>query len=113
MKNRIVVGKILILVGLSSCTQGDKLPEGILPDSTMRNLIIEFNLTDAAAEFNMGSKEIPNFKPQIYHEKTLKEAGISREIFMNSLRYYADKPQKLTKIYEDAITELSKRQLKK
>lgn len=98
---------------LLSCSGGDELPEGILPDTTMRNLIIEFNLAETASEQSLFDPDVPDFKAELYYEAALKKQGISRETFIRSLNYYSDKPERLNRLLEDAITELSKRQIRK
>ena len=96
-----------------SCAKKEKKPNGILADSTMRNLIIEFTLAEAGAELSLNKQEIPDFKSELFYESTLKKSSISRDSFIKSLNYYSENPDQLNKIYEDAITELSKRQMKR
>ena len=46
----------------------------------------------------------------VYYNATFKKHGIDKNTFDLSMKYYIEYPEKLELIYQDVITELSKKQ---
>lgn len=98
-------------MALWSCNSDSKVPSGILPDSTMRSILIDISIVDAAYNVSATSPQSPKFKAELFYEQVMKEHHTSREEFNRSMAYYAQHTKQLQKIYEDALIDLSKRQI--
>jgi hypothetical protein len=107
---KIVQFLFLVFVFESCSTQSDALPEGILSDSLMTELIIDFSIVDAGYSVSLTSASLPRFRKELFYEEMVKKHGTSREQFVKSLAYYAQHTKRLQRIYEDALKELSRRQ---
>ena len=107
MRNSIIYSLVLLLF---SCGNEVDVPSEILPDTTMQKILVEFALIDAARNLSLGGVALPKFKSELFYEATLKQMKISRDTFNNSLQFYAQHPDLLQKIYENAQIELTKRQ---
>jgi hypothetical protein len=92
------------------CRSSDDLPEGIIPDTTMSSLIIEFTLIDAAYNTSISDPSAVKFKPELFYESVLKEKGFTRKQFINSIHYYSMHTKPLLKIYDQALEQLSEQQ---
>ena len=102
---------LIICIAILSCNSQDKVSEGILPDSTMKSILIDFSIVDASYNVSASSPQAPKFKAELFYEQVLKDHHTSREQFNRSMAYYSQNTKKLQKIYEDALVELSKRQM--
>jgi hypothetical protein len=104
---------IYVLVACYSCrSQSAELPEGILSDSLMKELIIDFAVVDAAYSVSLTNSSMPKFRKELFFEEVVKKHETSREQFIKSLDYYAQNTKQLQRIYEEALKELSVRQAK-
>jgi hypothetical protein len=83
----------------------------VLPDSTMKKILVEFAIIDAARNISVSSINLPKFKSELFYEATLKSMNVTRDELNKSLEFYAQHPQVLQKIYEEAQIELTKRQV--
>jgi len=109
MKFNFLAFPILLLI--CSCSkQASDLPEGILSDSLMTEMIIDFSLVDAAYSVSLTSLSLPRFKKELFYEEIVKKHGTTRKQFVESLGYYAQHSKQLQQIYENALKEMSKRQ---
>jgi predicted DNA-binding ArsR family transcriptional regulator len=95
---------------LFACGNSDeKIPENILSENTFKSILKEIHLTEAAFELNkskgMGKakNELANSYQNIY-----SEYAISEEDFKTTLEYYSVNPEKLEKIYDKVLEELTK-----
>jgi hypothetical protein len=109
MKNLI---SSIVFIGLfASCNSAEKVPDGIIPDSVMSKILVEIAITDAAFNLSLTRTEYPKFRQELFYEKIMKDHETSREQFIESLGYYAIETKRFQKIYENALSELSKKQV--
>lgn len=102
---------LLTFILLSAgCSSGSKAPEGIIPDTTMSTLVLEFTLIDAAYNTSLTDPSAVKFKPELFYENVLKEKGYSREQFIRSMHYYTQHTNELIGIYNAALEKLSEQQ---
>ena len=107
-KSILSIGLTLVL--FSCGRKSEELPEGILNDSLMTELIIDFSVVDAAYAVSLTNPMSPRFRKELFYEQVVKKHGTTREQFVQSLEYYAQNTKQLQRIYEEALKELSKRQ---
>lgn len=102
---------ILVCMALWSCNSDSKVPSGILPDSTMKSILIDISIVDASFNVSASSPQAPKFKAELFYEQIMKEHHTTRDEFNRSMAYYAQNTKKLQKIYEEALIDLSKQQI--
>lgn len=111
MKN-IIIGICSIILAFSSCEQADSAPNDILADSVMTDILVEISIVDAAYNYSLSKPDALRFKQELFYEQIMKDFKTNRNQFLESLNYYSINTKRLQKIYEDALVELNKRQVK-
>jgi hypothetical protein len=104
---------IIILIFIAcGCYQNEPEPTFekslVLPRDSMVILLTDLQLADGAV--NIRSKQ---GKPKVeyassYTNQVLEKHGVSREAFLESMRYYSYNIEELDKIYEEVINRLGK-----
>jgi hypothetical protein len=102
---------LIICIALLSCNSKEKVSEGILPDSTMKSILIDISIVDASYNVSASSPQAPKFKAELFYEQVMKDHHTTRAEFNRSMAYYSQNTKQLQKIYEDALVDLSKRQM--
>ena len=99
---------LCISVLLFSCQQNPEahLPKGILDTDKMTSVMVDIQLVEGLIAVRTIQTEKINF----YYNSTFKKHKIDKETFDRSIEYYTDHPAELEIIYQDVITELSKKQ---
>ncbi len=100
-----------LLILLLSCNSNQDVPEGILADSTMKSIIVDLSIVDASFNMSLSSFTAPKFKSELFYEEVMKQHKTSREEFNRSMKFYAQNTKRLQKIYEDALIDLSHKQV--
>ncbi|MEX1188346.1 MAG: DUF4296 domain-containing protein [Bacteroidia bacterium] len=95
---------------LFGCSSNQSVPEGVIPDTTMSQLIVEFTLIDAAYNVSVSTPSSIKFRPEMFYESVLEEKGYTRESFNRSISWYTTNSKRLLRIYDEALIDLSKRQ---
>jgi hypothetical protein len=101
---------IVVALAMYSCSSEQAVPEGIIPDSSMTQLIVEFTLIDASYNTSLTDPSSVKFRPELFYESTLKQKGYTREEFNRSVSWYTLNTKRLLKIYDEALIILSKQQ---
>ena len=91
-----------------SCQERKRIPDGIIPEDKMVEVITEVELTQALLKLKIANQDTVNQK-QLF-EETYKDFGISEETFNNSLDFYCQDPKLLEEIYAKVINNISKKQ---
>jgi hypothetical protein len=101
---------LILICLLFACSNSDeKIPENILSENTFKSILKEIHLAEATFELHktkgMGKakNELANSYQNIYSEN-----AISEEDFKTTLEYYSVNPEKLEKIYDKVLEELTK-----
>jgi hypothetical protein len=108
----LFIGLLLCSWLVSGCGSSSDLPEGIIPDTSMSQIILEFALIEAAYNTSVSDPSAVKFKPELFFESSLKEKGFTREQFIRSIHYYSMNSKALLKIYDRALEQLSEQQAK-
>jgi hypothetical protein len=74
--------------------------------------LVEISIVDVAYNYSLSKPDAARFKQEFFYEKIMKSNNTNRNQFIESLNYYSINTKRLQKIYEDALVELSKRQVK-
>lgn len=102
---------VLFVALFSSCEESQSTPEGILPDSVMTDILVEISIVDAAYNYSISKPDAARFKQEFFYEQIMKDFKTNRKQFLESLNYYSINTKRLQKIYEDALADVSKRQV--
>ena len=105
---------LLLVFSFASCYHGAKDPEFdmslVMPEDSMISLLTDLHLAEGVVNA-LKSKEHPaGHLSSDYFEAILKKHSINKETFEESMRYYAFHTEKLDRIYEEIIIDLSKKE---
>jgi hypothetical protein len=113
MKKPVCLTAFLFCVFLISCSKKEeKIPAGIISRDTMVQVMVDLHIAEAHAQFNTAFDDKKSLK-QAYYKFVFKKYKINADVLMKSWAFYASHPEILSKIYEDVITGLSKKQAEK
>ena len=106
-KSKITILHAFILVLFFSCKETPKpLPSGILDNTKMTEVMVDVQLLEGLIAVRTIEEEQINF----YYNATFEKHGIDKNTFDLNINYYIEHPAELEVIYQDVITELSKKQ---
>lgn len=94
----------------NSCSTQSSAPDGIIPDTTMSHILVEFTLADAAYNVSLTDPTSVRFKPELFYENVLVKYDYTRVDFNRSISWYSENTKQLLKVYDNALIELSQRQ---
>ena len=100
----------LILCLLFSCSKTEvKIPEGVLSKNEMALLLTDVNIAQAAVA-NYSSGDTVKFSMADYLPEILSIHHITPLQYDSSITFYSRHPELMSEIYDNVITELSKKQ---
>jgi hypothetical protein len=105
-KSRIT-GLLLILFLLSSCHHKNQLPRDIIPNDSLVCIIVDLHLADAVLLNQNTQSKISDISSNALYQSVLTKYHITKERFVNSMNYFAEKPEVLDSIYDKVIERLS------
>jgi hypothetical protein len=101
---------VLIFSALVSCGESElKIPEGIIPRDSMIMLMSDIHLAEARLLIGGGGVDMKNK----YLQNVLYRHGTDTARFNRSFNFYSDHPEYFTKMYDEVIVEISRRQAEK
>jgi hypothetical protein len=104
------VSLCLCSITFISCSKKEeKIPEGIIPKDTMVQVMVDVHLAEARSQFSTPFDNSKNAK-QSYYKFIFKKYNLTYQQLIKSWEFYAAHPDIFSKVYEDVITELSKKQ---
>jgi len=107
MKN--LVSCIISLIIILSCNNQVKdVPEDIISEDKMVEVITEIELTQALIKLKFLHQDTLN--PQQLFNEVYSDFNVSKEQFNKSLAFYSQEPKTIENIYVKVIINLSKRQ---
>jgi hypothetical protein len=93
-----------------SCKKPEvKIPEGLLKKEQMVSILADIHIAQAASVMNSAS-DTTRFSLPAMMEYILKIHHTSKSHYDSSMVFYTKHPEIMTQIYENVITELSKKQ---
>jgi hypothetical protein len=93
-----------------SCSKKEeKIPAQIIPKDKMVHVMVDIHLAEAHSQFNIPFDD-PKKAKQGYYKFIFNKYKITSSQLMASWSFYAAHPEIFEKIYEEVITELSKKQ---
>ena len=104
---KIVLMLCVLIFGCSK--KEEKIPPDIIQKDIMVRVMTDMHLAESHAQFSSAYDNSKNTK-QSYYKFIFDKYKISYEQFMKSWKYYTAHPEIFSKIYDEVITELSKKQ---
>ncbi len=99
-----------IIITFFSCSKGqEKIPADVLTPAEMVPLLVDLQIAQSAVSVFQYSDTIRYNNTEL-SINILKKRNIPAEKFLKSLKYYSDRPEMMSEIYQDVIDELSKAQ---
>ena len=100
---------VLLLVSvLWACTENKK-PEGMINQATMANVLVDVHLLESYFSVKKMKVDSSALFLQKNYDAIYKKHKITKEGFKNSFEFYENHPEKLDKLYQIVIDELSKK----
>ena len=99
----------LALVLWTSCGGCDEPPSNILPRERFTEVLLQAQLIEARLNHEMVIEQRTDSPIEAYYEAMFEEQGTNREEFERTFQWYSEHPDELMAVYEDVLTELSKR----
>lgn len=101
---------LCVSVFLLSCSKKEEqIPAGIIPKEKMVQVMVDVHLAEARLQMNMAIDNSFVTK-QSYYKFIFQKYKISYADLSTSYNYYSAHPEVFSKIYDEVITELSKKQ---
>lgn len=86
-----------------------KLPEDVMTKDKLVEVLVDVHIADATLTILALHKKDKTFHPSVFYQQVLEKHNVTREQFDVTLKHYSKKPQEFDKIYEQVLSELSKR----
>ena len=101
----------LLLLAIIGCKEKyPHVPNDVIPVGKMENILIDMHISDAVAETrSLGDGNEKKWSQQ-YYLQIYKNYGITKEEFLKSYLFYQNNPVLLNKVYDDVLSEMSKRE---
>jgi hypothetical protein len=102
----------VVLLFLAGCKEKfPSVPGDVIPMKKMENILIDMHISDALAETKtMGALMNERNLSQQYYLQIYKNYGVAKEDFLKSYLFYQNNPILLNKLYDDVLSEMSKRE---
>ena len=102
----------IILFALAGCSgmQKDTPPADLIAQGKMIQVLVDIHVADAVVENKSGAQN-PNLPlTNALYEQIYKNHGITATQYKTSFKYYESHAELMDKMYEQVITELSKKE---
>lgn len=121
MKCFVYVLLLVPLLMINSCSSKEEekkfeLIEGIIPEETMINLLVDIHIAEATIKQGKNDNRIRHLpikkkgNVNVFYYSIFKKYKIDRDIFVESIDYYSQYPEKFEEIYTEVINRLSETQ---
>ena len=101
---------LLVSALLMSACNKNKVPEGVIKEKTMIELLTEMHTADAYFN-NITGYECDTMIGEINYtyNQIFKKYGTTKEGFERSMDYYSQNPKKFREMYEKVVLKLNKK----
>jgi len=103
---RILPVILFSLTVFLSCTDRERVPEGVLTKDQMVNLMIDFYVSEQKVSDLKLPSDSSKALFRIFEGKILDEAAIADSVFEQSFYYYVDRPKEMEQIYAAIVDSL-------
>lgn len=102
---------LITLFLLHSCKRNDsvEIPAGVYPPDSMAQIMADIHITEAILQQKGYQPELLDYKSAMI-QKTLRDNGADPDRFNLSYEYYLSVPETFSTIYDQVISEISRRE---
>lgn len=100
---------ILFFLILFSCKQEETIPDYVISEQEMVNVLVDVELTQAEIKFSLSSEELKMDYNKKF-EKVFDKHKLTQETFNKNLEYYCRNPLVMKDLYDQVIVRLSEDQ---
>jgi hypothetical protein len=112
--NKLLILPVTIFFLFTSCYHENKpetaKPEHLLSRKEMVQVITDLQIAEGAISYHRMNKTLTDEMSTRYYQMIFDEYHITHRILKDNLRYYNASPEKMEKIMEDVLANLSKLQ---
>lgn len=102
----------MVALWLWSCGEEEVIPEGIIPETQLVQLLADMEVAQAQVKYTMANQNNGLQANMHYYEEVLGNYQLNQEEFNRNLAYYSHQPGKMQEIYIRVIAILSEKQAK-
>ena len=110
MKWKAIIGILVALSVLSCHRQDDNMPEVLLSESQMIDIMTDVQIIEADLNSRRNKGENIDTLPASFYNQLFEHYGITDSIFNQSMRYYTYNPKALEDIMDSVTNRLLKAQ---
>lgn len=101
---------LFLLMLFAACTVREEAPPAdVLPREQFKNVLLEAQLIEARMNHELVVAHHSSIPADHYYAEMFKTEGTTKEAFKRSFTYYSGRPEEMKTIYEELLTELSRR----
>lgn len=104
MKKYIIILVTLVLV---ACSNKPKVPDYVIPQEEMVNIVVDIHLLDGIMTVNRIRKSLVNKDSVNYYNQIFEKYNITQEDFDTSLYFYSHNINEYNDIYEQVLNKLN------
>ena len=102
----------ILLLTLMSCNRlkTTQVPADVMPRDSMVSILVDIHVADAVADQKFGQDKPNRAFANGMYERIFEIHHTTAALYKTSFKYYESHPEILDKMYEQVITEISKRE---
>lgn len=104
MRGQILFASIVLF--LASCQSNTEIPEDVLPEETMKTILVEVNLVEGALKANFILADSAKMVAPTLYEEIYKRHNTDAASFQKSMIWYFEHPEILEEIQKEVTAEL-------
>jgi len=101
---------VVIVIFALSCSQKDRVPEGILTQDQMVSVMSELYITEQKISTLGIKRDSLSQIFEVMKGKIFAKTGVTDSVFKKSLNYYMDRPLQMELIYTSLVDSLNLRE---
>ena len=103
------IALIIPLFLLIGCDRKEEMPEGLLDRETFTQVLTEAQVIEARVNQELVIEKRSAIAKDRYYEEIFERYNTDEEQFKRTFEFYSERPEELRAIYEEVLTELSRR----
>ncbi len=98
---------LIVTISFFSCTNEKKIPEYVIPQEDMVDIIVDIHLTDGLLTLNHVRRKLAKKDTSNYYDKIFDQYGYTRADFDTSIYYYSMNIDDYDNIYAEVLNRLN------